>query len=129
MTAVIELAQYASEHNQAEAGQISIEVDETLSIDADLVLHSVGGIDIKAADANSEASLQIGGIFNLAAHGNISDEGEISNSVEITDIGIDASAAVVEGNGSIKQSQGGSDASGSTGIFQQQNQTFRTIRC
>ena len=52
MTAVIELAQYTFEHNQAEAGQISIEVDETLSIDADLVLHSVGGIDIKAADAN-----------------------------------------------------------------------------
>ena len=102
MTAVIDLAQSAFQHNQAEAGQISIEIDDTLSIDADLILHSIGGIDIKAAEG-SDASLDVGDTLNLSSNGKVSNE-DTPYSIEIKDVTINADSISIEGNGGENQS-------------------------
>ena len=102
MTAVIDLAQSAFTHNQAAAGQISIEVDETLSIDADLILHSIGGIDIKAAEESSDANLEIGDTLNISSNGKVNNE-ETPYSTEIKDVTINAESVSIEGKGGDNQ--------------------------
>ena len=103
MKAVLNLAQSAFSHNQAEAGQISIKVGDLLSIDGDLLLHSVGGIDIDQASANSKGNVKIGGGLSLRTYGKVKDPNTPTDSVLIRNVQIDANNLNVDAKGSIDQ--------------------------
>ena len=106
MKAVLNLAQSAFSHNQAEAGQISIKVGDLLSIDGDLLLHSVGGVDIDQASANSKGKVKIGGDISLRTYGKVNDSNAPTDSVLIRNVQIDANNLNVDAKGSIDQPLG-----------------------
>jgi filamentous hemagglutinin family protein len=100
MSAVIDLAQSAFSHNQTEGGEISIKVGDLLSIDADLILHSVGGIDIDSASNIAAGNLEAGGSIDLVAHGKSTVAKEPDNTANIAGINIDADSIKIEARGS-----------------------------
>ena len=100
MSAVIDLAQSAFSHNQTQGGEISIKVGELLSIDADLILHSVGGVNIDSASNAAEGNLEAGGSIDLVAHGKSTVANEPVNTANISGISINADSIKIEARGS-----------------------------
>lgn len=100
MTAVINLAQSAFSHNQAEGGNISIKVDDLLSIDADLILHSVGGINIESASYELQGRLKVGGSVDLAAQGKLKTFTEPVTTANISGIRIESESINIHAKGS-----------------------------
>ena len=100
MTAVINLAQSAFSHNQAEGGNISIKVDDLLNIDADLILHSVGGINIESASYELQGRLKVGGSVDLAAQGKLKTFTEPVTTANISGIRIESESINIHAKGS-----------------------------
>ena len=105
MTAAIALAQSAFSHDQSQGSQISIAVDDILSIDGDLLLHGVGGIDIDTASSASNGSLEIGGDLSIASSGQsqLNNGTTSTSSTWIGPVTITANAVSIDASGNDAQ--------------------------
>ena len=107
MTAAIALAQSAFSHDHSQGSQISIAVDDILSIDGDLLLHGVGGIDIDTASSASNGSLEIGGDLDIASSGQsqLNNGTTSTSSTWIGPVTITANAVSIDAGGNDAQPQ------------------------